>query len=209
MSDRCCICFESANTVPIPCCNGVMHNACWNQWMMRNPTCPLCRRPQPVNNAPRSRINELNVYNIIEFENGPSQIVGEFGPSVGRLARNSRTHVARQALANAEAIFMRQEMRTMNRNAELRRERLELEMLQESNEILRNDNRSFHNEADRLRNLLRTSEFDIIQYGNQVASLNNTVQSMRRELRVWKVATVCLTVVTTVLFTELVRAMFD
>jgi hypothetical protein len=76
------------------------------------------------------------VYDIIEYENGPSQIVGELGPSPGRLAHNSRANVARQVLDIAM-----QPDRTMMGDTDFRRVRIERDTFRATSETLRNDNR--------------------------------------------------------------------
>ena len=110
-----------------------MHYACWNQWMLRNPTCPLCRRPQSLDDTLTRQMAGLSVvYDIIDYENGPSQVIGELGPSPGRLARNSRAQVtqnsraqanpnsrarvAQQVLANVDTTIVQQQNRTTTRD---------------------------------------------------------------------------------------------
>ena len=206
MSDRCCICFESANTVPVPCCNGVMHYACWNRWMQLNPTCPLCRRPQSLEDTLMRQMAGLSVvYDILDYENGPFQVVGELGPSPGRLAHNSRANVARRVLATMDNMLDR----TRTEDTDFRRISMERDTFQDINHTLRDDNRYLRSELDTLRVYFRASNAENIQLNGQAANLRLTVVDLRRELRVWRVVVIVLTVVVTVLSAEIVRNVFD
>ena len=144
------------------------------------------------------------VYDIIEYENGPSQIVGELGPSPGRLARNSTTNVARHVLATMDNMLDR----TRTGDTDFRRIRMERDTFQDISNTLRDDNRYLRSELDTLRVYFRASNAENIQLNGQAANLRLTVMDLRRELRVWRVAAISLTVVTAVLVMETVRTAF-
>ena len=146
------------------------------------------------------------VYDIIEYENGPSQIVGELGPSPGRLARNSPTNVARRVLATVDNMLDRSD-RTRTGDTDFRRIRMERDTFQDISHTLRDDNRYLRSELDTLRDYFRASNAENIQLNGQAANLRLTVVDLRRELRVWRVVVIVLTVM--VLSVEIVRSVFE
>ena len=146
------------------------------------------------------------VYDILDYENGPSQVVGELGPSPGRLAHNSRANVARRVLATADSMLAQD--RTMIGDTDFRRVRIERDTFRATSDSLRNDNRYLRSELDTLRGHFRASNAENIQLHNQAANLRLTVGDLRWELRVWRVVAISHTVVTAVLLIKMVRNVF-
>ena len=146
------------------------------------------------------------VYDILDYENGPSQVVGELGPSPGRLAHNSRANVARRVLATADSMLAQD--RTMIGDTDFRRVRIERDTFRATSDSLRNDNRYLRSELDTLRGHFRASNAENLQLNGQAANLRLTVVDLLRELRVWRVLVIVLTVVVTVLSVEIVCSVF-
>lgn len=62
--ERCSICldFQNCDSIPMECCNKLIHTYCLNQWLSRRNNCPLCRTQQS------SYYNGLGSDNSLGFE---------------------------------------------------------------------------------------------------------------------------------------------
>ena len=128
--------------------------------MQINPTCPRCRRPQ-------STADPRDLYDIIDYENGPSQVFGELGPSPGGLARNSRAYVARRVLATMNNMLAQD--RTRTGDTDVRLVRMEHDKNQETSQSVHNDIRNLGNEIESLCNHFQASN----------AEINNELDTLR------------------------------
>ena len=47
-TERCAICldFQNCDSIPMECCNKLIHSYCLNEWLTRKNNCPLCRTSQ-------------------------------------------------------------------------------------------------------------------------------------------------------------------